>query len=101
MQLRRRYAASSVPSCLAYCTHGESLTRCCAMFLKSFEENWTAWLDDALTAPRRSAVDPSSRAGPAAEAEKNQAHKLGALLKEELQPRAMRNEEFFHHQLRS
>ena len=36
----------------------------------------------------------------AAEAEKRDAHKLGAFLKEQLQARAMGNEEFFHHQLR-
>jgi hypothetical protein len=34
-----------------------------------------------------------------AEAEKRQTLKLGALLKEQLQPRPMGNEEFFHHQL--
>ena len=35
-----------------------------------------------------------------AEAEKRDAHKLGAFLKEHLQGHAMDNEEFFHHQLR-
>ncbi len=36
----------------------------------------------------------------AAEEEKRDANKLGAFLKEQLQGRAMGNEEFFHHQLR-
>ncbi len=36
----------------------------------------------------------------AAEVEKRQALRLGSFLKEQLQPRAMANEEFFHHQLR-
>ena len=69
--------------------------------MKSFEEKWTAWIDDEMSEAERAAFEASLPDRAAAEAEKNQAHKLGALLKEELQPRAMRNEEFFHHQLRS
>ncbi len=70
------------------------------MFMKTFEEKWTAWLDDELTGDERVAFEASLEDRAAAEAEKNQARKLGALLKEQLQPRAMGNEEFFHHQLR-
>ncbi len=70
------------------------------MFMKTFEENWTAWLDDELTGDERTAFEATLEDRAAAEAEKNQARKLGALLKGQLQPRAMGNEEFFHHQLR-
>lgn len=70
------------------------------MFMKTFEEKWTAWLDDELTGDDRVAFEAALEDRAAAEAEKHQARKLGALLKEQLQPRAMGNEDFFHHQLR-
>ena len=70
------------------------------MFMKTFEEKWTAWLDDELTGDERVAFEAALEDRAAAEAEKKQARKLGALLQEQLQPRAMGNEEFFHHQLR-
>ena len=68
--------------------------------MKTFEEKWTAWVDDELSEGERAEFEASldDRAG--ALAEKNQARKLGALLKEELRAPAMGNEEFFHHQLR-
>jgi hypothetical protein len=69
------------------------------MFMKTFEEKWTAWIDGELSDAERVEFEASLEDPAAAEAEKNQAHKLGALLKEQLQPRAMGNEEFFHHQL--
>lgn len=69
--------------------------------MKSFEEKWTAWIDDQMGEAERVEFEAALPDRAAAEAEKNQVHKLGALLKEELQPRAMGNEEFFHHQLRS
>ena len=68
--------------------------------MKTFEENWTAWVDGELSDAERAEFEASLDDRVAAEAEKNQAHKLGALLREQLQPRAMGNEEFFHHQLR-
>lgn len=68
--------------------------------MKTFEEKWTAWVDDELSEAERAEFEASLENRAAAEAEKNQAHKLGALLKEQLQPRPMGNEEFFHHQLR-
>jgi len=68
--------------------------------MKTFEEKWTAWVDDELNEAERAEFEASLDDRAAAEAEKSQAHKLGALLKEQLQPRAMGNEEFFHHQLR-
>ena len=68
--------------------------------MKTFEEKWTAWVDDELSGSERAEFEAALEDRAAAEAEKNQAHKLGALLKERLQPRAMGNEEFFHHQLR-
>ena len=69
--------------------------------MKTFEENWTAWVDGELSDAERAEFEASLDDRVAAEAEKNKAHKLGALLREQLQPCAMRNEEFFHHQLRS
>jgi hypothetical protein len=68
--------------------------------MKTFEEKWTAWLDDELTGDELAEFEASLPDKTAAEAEKRDAHKLGAFLKEQLAGRAMGNEEFFHHQLR-
>jgi hypothetical protein len=68
--------------------------------MKTFEEKWTAWLDGELSGDERAEFETSLPDKAAAEAEKRDAHKLGAFLKEQLQGRAMGNEEFFHHQLR-
>ncbi len=68
--------------------------------MKTFEEKWTAWIDNELSDAERAEFEASLEDRAAAELEKNQAYKLRALLKEQLQPRAMGNEEFFHHQLR-
>ena len=69
------------------------------MFMKTFEEKWTAWIDGELNEAERAEFEAALEDRAVAETEKQQAHKLGALLKEQLQPRAMGNEEFFHHQL--
>jgi hypothetical protein len=70
------------------------------MFMKTFEEKWTAWLDGELSGDELAEFEASLPDKAAAEAEKRDAHKLGSFLKEQLQNRAMGNEEFFHHQLR-
>jgi hypothetical protein len=68
--------------------------------MKTFEEKWTAWLDGELSGDELAEFEASLPDKAAAEAEKRDARKLGAFLKEQLQGRAMGNEEFFHHQLR-
>ena len=68
--------------------------------MKTFEEKWTAWLDGELSGDELAEFEASLPDKAAAEAEKRDAHKLGSFLKEQLQGRAMGNEEFFHHQLR-
>jgi hypothetical protein len=68
--------------------------------MKTFEENWTAWLDGQLSGRELSEFEASLPDKAAAEAEKADARKLGALLKSELGVSALTNEEFFSHQLR-
>ncbi len=68
--------------------------------MKTFEENWTAWIDGELSETERADFEGALEDRLGAETERNDALKLGAFLKRELQPRAMGNEEFFHHQLR-
>ena len=68
--------------------------------MKTFEEKWTAWLDDELSGNELAEFEASLPDKAAAETEKRDAHKLGAFLKEQLHGRPMGNEEFFHHQLR-
>jgi hypothetical protein len=68
--------------------------------MKTFEENWTAWLDGQLSGRELSEFEASLPDKAAAEAEKTNARKLGALLKSELGAPSLTNEEFFSHQLR-
>jgi anti-sigma factor RsiW len=68
--------------------------------MKTFEEKWTAWLDGRLTDGELAEFEASLPDKAAAEAEKAEAKKLGALLKRELGAQALLNEEFFNYQLR-
>jgi hypothetical protein len=68
--------------------------------MKTFEEKWTAWLDGQLTGRELTEFEGSLPDKAAAEAEKVDAKKLGALLKRELNAQTLANEEFFSHQLR-
>src|SRR4249919_2587858 len=69
------------------------------MFMKTFEEKWTAWLDGQLTGKELAEFEASLPDKTAAELEKQDALKLGAFLKEQLRAPAMQNAEFFNHQL--
>ena len=68
--------------------------------MKTFEEKWTAWLDDQLSGSELAEFEASLPDKAAAEAEKAVAKKLGALLKREIGAHDLANEEFFSHQLR-
>jgi anti-sigma factor RsiW len=68
--------------------------------MKTYEEKWTAWLDGQLSGSELIEFEASLPDLAAAEAEKRDAHKLGAFLKKELGAQALSNEEFFSHQLR-
>jgi anti-sigma factor RsiW len=70
------------------------------MFMKTFEEKWTAWLDGQLGGTELAEFEASLPDKAAAEAEKGDALKVGALLKEHAEARALSNEAFFNHQLR-
>jgi anti-sigma factor RsiW len=67
--------------------------------MKTFEEKWTAWLDGQLSGRELSEFEASLPDKAAAEAEKADATKLGALLKRELGAPVLANEEFFSRQL--
>jgi hypothetical protein len=71
------------------------------MFMKTFEENWTAWLDGQLSGKELEEFEASLPDVSAAELEKQDSLKLSALLQRELAPQPMANAEFFHHQLRT
>jgi len=68
--------------------------------MKTFEEKWTAWLDDQLSGHELSEFEASLPDKAAAETEKAEARKLRELLKRELSAQPLTNEEFFSHQLR-
>jgi hypothetical protein len=68
--------------------------------MKTFEEKWTAWLDGQLSGRELAEFEALLPDKAAAEAEKADVRKLGALLKRELGVSALTNEEFFSHQLR-
>ena len=68
--------------------------------MKTFEEKWTAWLDGQLSGKELTEFEASLPDLAAAEAEKRDALKLGAFLKEQLPAQTLSNEEFFSHQIR-
>lgn len=68
--------------------------------MKTFEEQWTAWLDGRLAGDELREFEALLPDKAAAESERQSAQKLGALLKRELSPAKLTNEEFFSHQLR-
>jgi hypothetical protein len=68
--------------------------------MKTFEEKWTAWLDDQLSGRELSDFEASLPDKATAQAEKTDAKKVGELLKRELGGHTLTNEEFFSHQLR-
>ena len=69
------------------------------MFMKTFEEKWTAWIDDQLTGRELDEFEASLPDKAAAQAEKQSAKQLGSLLREQMAP-VLNNAEFFSHQLR-
>jgi hypothetical protein len=68
------------------------------MFMKTFEEKWTAWIDDHLTGRELEEFLASLPDRTAAEAEKQSVKRLGSFLRE--QAVALSNADFFSHQLR-
>ena len=68
--------------------------------MKTFEEKWTAWIDDQLSGKELADFEASLPDRAAAEAEKRAARQLGTLLRRELSPSLLTNEDFFSHQLR-
>jgi hypothetical protein len=69
--------------------------------MKTFEEQWTAWLDGELKGKERAEFESALDDLEAAEAERQSALKLRTLLKTHLAPQPMQNAEFFNHQLMS
>src|SRR3954471_20671153 len=68
--------------------------------MKTFEEKWTAWVDDQLEGDELAQFEASLPDKAAAEAEKRAAKKLGVLLQRELKASSMLNADFFNHQVR-
>src|SRR3954470_9349865 len=68
--------------------------------MKTFEEKWTAWVDDQLTGKELAEFEASLPDKTAAETEKRATKKLGTLLNRELKMHSLANADFFSHQLR-
>src|SRR5438477_2397554 len=68
--------------------------------MRTFEEKWTAWIDDQLTGKELGEFEAALPDKRAAEDEKRAAKKLGALLQRELRAQPLHNADFFSHQLR-
>jgi hypothetical protein len=71
------------------------------MFMKTFEEKWTAWIDGKLTGEELAEFKASLPDLNAAKLEKEDSLKLGNLLRRELGLQPMTNADFFNHQLRT
>jgi len=67
--------------------------------MKTFEERWTAWVDDQLEGEELAQFEASLPDRAAAEAEKRATKKLGVLLQRELKASSMLNADFFNHQV--
>lgn len=68
--------------------------------MKTFEEKWTAWVDDQLTGRELEEFEASLPDKAAAEAEKQSAKQLGSLLRQQAAAVALSNADFFNLQLR-
>jgi hypothetical protein len=68
--------------------------------MKTFEEKWTAWLDEKLSGKELQEFEASLPDLESARAEKRDAQKLGLFLKQELAAKPLTNEDFFSHQIR-
>src|SRR5438477_349934 len=68
--------------------------------MKTFEEKWTAWVDDQLTGKELAEFEAALPDKAAAEAEKRETKKLGTLLQRALGAQPLHNADFFSHQLR-
>src|SRR5260221_12889054 len=69
------------------------------MFMKPFEEQFTAWVDGKLTGAELAEFEKQLATHPEAAAEKDAALKLGKLLREHPTVPALSNPDFFNHQL--
>jgi anti-sigma factor RsiW len=67
--------------------------------MKPFEEQFTAWVDGKLTGAELAEFEKELEAHPEALAEKDDALKLGQLLREHPTAPALGNPDFFNHQL--
>ena len=66
--------------------------------MKPFEERFTAWVDGQLTGPELDEFEKELAARPAAAAEREEARKLGNLLRAQPAP-PLGNADFFNHQI--
>ena len=69
--------------------------------MKTFEERYTAWIDGTLSGPELEAFERELEAYPEAEIDKEDAAKLGSLLRSHGQAPPLSNPDFFNHQLLS
>jgi hypothetical protein len=69
------------------------------MFMKTFEERLTAWMEGRLSGPELAAFERELDQHPEAMAETEADRRLGSLLRAHLSAPPMRNADFFNHQL--
>src|SRR5271168_3051064 len=69
------------------------------MFMKTFEEKFTAWVDGSLTGAELAAFERELEDHPEALAEKEAALEIGNLLRTHLSVPPLKNADFFNHQI--
>src|SRR5207302_66520 len=67
--------------------------------MKTFEEKFTAWIDGLLAGSELSEFEAELESMSSAEAERDDARKLGGLLRAEYAAPELKNADFFNHQL--
>ena len=67
--------------------------------MKTFEEKYTAWIDQRLSDEDRAAFEQELENVPEAERDRDEAHRLGALLRAHANAPSLTNNAFFNHQI--
>jgi hypothetical protein len=68
----------------------------CAIFMKNFEEHYTAWIDGTMSAPEQIDFERQLEDRDAANQDRSDARRLGQLLRSALEPGSLRHGDFLN-----
>src|SRR4026209_1930799 len=94
-----RWSARSARLCPDFFTPARNCKPCSRMFMKPFEERFTAWVDGQLSGDELAEFEKELAQHPDAASERAAAQKLTKLLREHSTAPALTNAEFFNLQI--